>query len=1034
MDFKKLNNIGGIIVFAIALFTYGSTIEPTTSFWDCGEYIATANKLEVGHPPGAPTFLLVARVFSMFVAPESVAYMVNMMSALTSALTILFLFWTITYLALKFVKEEELSTGSIIAILGSSFLGSLAFTFSDTFWFSAVEGEVYAMSSFMTALVFWAILKWESIANEPHSNRWIIFIWFIVGISIGVHLLNLLAIPAIIFVYYFKKYEPTPKGMIIALVSSVAILGFVQMVLIPQIINIAAKFELLFTNGLGMPFNTGATVLGLLILAGVSYALYYTQKNNKVLANTLTLSFTVLLLGYMTFGVIIIRSNANPPIDENNPENMVNLLSYLNREQYGSSPLVYGYFFDSPLSNKKNGQDMYKDGSPLYYPNKKTGKYEIADDRKNDIPNYASEFNTIFPRMWSSKSNHKSAYKTWSNFQGKPIKYKNPQTGKTDIIKKPTFGENISYFVNYQLWWMWGRYFAWNYIGRQNDLQGHHIDSGSLTNGNVMSGIGAIDQMYLGNLEHYPEDLSKNKAMNFYYYLPFLLGLLGLYFQAKFDQNNALVVFLLFVFTGIAIAVFLNMYPYQPRERDYAFVGSFYAFAIWIGLAVIGIYTALKDKISGPVLASGLTVATILAAPILMASQNWDDHDRSNRYTAREIARNYLESCDENAILFTNGDNDTFPLWYLQEVEGVRTDVRVVNLMLLNTDWYIEQMARMAYDGDPIPISMTTEKYRQGTRDFMHVYPDKRLDQNAYYNVRDIVSYITDDSKKVNVGQRKPVNVIPVRKFKIKVDKEKVLENGTVPLNEADKIVDEITWEINSNYVLKNHLVVLDMLAHFNWDRPIYFSITMGKDSFYGLSDYFQQEGFAYRLVPIKTKSSGYRDFGIVNTDKMYDRLMNQFEWGGYENPELWMDENNQRFITNIRFTFVRLAEALIQEGKKEKAEKVLDRVVEIAVHDNFSYNGSILPISENYFRLGNNEKGLEILRLLVENDRQYLEYYADQSKEDIKRFGQRVRQSLGMIGQSTMMVTQSFPQSQEVQDEFNQIYQEYATLFQGLI
>jgi MFS family permease/tetratricopeptide (TPR) repeat protein len=1034
MDFKKLNNIGGIIVFAIALFTYGSTIEPTTSFWDCGEYIATANKLEVGHPPGAPTFLLVARVFSMFVAPESVAYMVNMMSALTSALTILFLFWTITYLAIKFVKEEELSTGSIIAILGSSFLGSLAFTFSDTFWFSAVEGEVYAMSSFMTALVFWAILKWESIADQPHSNRWIIFIWFIVGISIGVHLLNLLAIPAIIFVYYFKKYKPTPKGMMIALVLSVAILGFVQMVLIPQIINIAAKFELLFTNGIGMPFNTGATIFGLLILAAVSYGLYYTQKNNKVLANTLTLSFTVLLLGYMTFGVIIIRSNANPPIDENNPENMVNLLSYLNREQYGSSPLAYGYFFDSPLSNKKNGKDMYKDGSPLYYPNTKTGRYEIADDRKNDIPNYASEFNTIFPRMWSSKANHKSAYKTWSNFQGKPIKYKNPQTGKTDIIKKPTLGENITYFVNYQLWWMWGRYFAWNFIGRQNDIQGHHIDSGSLTNGNVMSGISAIDQMYLGNLDNYPEDLSKNKAMNFYYYLPFLLGLLGLYFQAKFDQNNALVVFLLFVFTGIAIAVFLNMYPYQPRERDYAFVGSFYAFAIWIGLAIIGIYTALKDKVSGPALASGLTIVTILAAPILMASQNWDDHDRSDRYTAREIARNYLESCDQNAILFTNGDNDTFPLWYLQEVEGVRTDIRVVNLMLLNTDWYIEQMARKAYDGEPIPISMTTEKYRQGTRDFMHVYPDKRLDQNAYYNVRDIVNYISDDSKKVNVGQRNPVNVIPVRKFKIKVDKEKILANGDVPADQADKIVDEIKWEIKSNYVLKNHLIVLDMLAHFNWDRPIYFSITMGKDSFYGLSDYFQQEGFAYRLVPIKTKSTGYRDFGIVNTDKMYDRLMNQFKWGGYENPELWMDENNQRFITNIRFTFVRLTEALIQEGKKDKAEEVLDRAVEIAVHDNFSYNGSILPISENYFRLGNNEKGLKVLRLLVENERQYLEYYSDQSKADIKRFGQRIRQSLGMIGQGTMMVTQTFQQSQEVQDEFNQLYQEYATIFQGLI
>jgi len=1029
MDLKKLNNIGGLIVFAIAFYTYGSTIEPTTSFWDCGEYIATSYKLEVGHPPGAPTFLLVARVFSMFVAPENVAYMVNMMSALTSALTILFLFWTITYLAKKFVKGEEMTTGNIIAIIGSSALGALAFTFSDTFWFSAAEGEVYGMSSFMTALVFWAILKWESIADEPHSTRWIIFIWFIVGVSIGVHLLNLLAIPSIIFVYYFKKYEPTAKGMAIALATSIGILGFVQMVLIPQIINIAAKFELLFTNGFGMPFNTGATVFFLLILGGVSYGLYYTQKNNKVLANTLTLSFTVLLIGYMTFGVIIVRSNANPPIDENNPENMVNLLSYLNRDQYGSSPLVSGHFFDSPLSNKK----MYNDGSPVYYPSEKTGKYEIADDRKNSIPNYASEFDMLFPRMWSSKKNHKSAYKKWSNFKGKTIRYRNPQTGKTEGIKKPTFGENISYFMNYQVWWMWGRYFAWNFIGRQNDLQGHGIDQTGLTNGNVMSGITGIDEMFLGNLDHYPDDLSKNKAMNFYYFLPFIIGLIGLFFQSKYDQNNSLVVFLLFLFTGLAISVFLNMYPYQPRERDYAFVGSFYTFSIWIGLAVIGMYRALRDKVSPTALASGLTLVTILAAPILMASQNWDDHDRSDRYTAREIARNYLDSCDPNAILFTNGDNDTFPLWYLQEVEGYRTDVRVVNLMLLNTDWYIDQMARKAYEGEPIPITMVKDQYRQGTRDFVHVYPNNKLDQNVHYNMRDIISYVIDDNKKVLLPNKQKVNVVPVKKFKIKVDKQKVLANGTVRPDQANQIVDEIQWSINSSYIMKNQLAVWDMLAHFNWDRPIYFSITMGKDSFYGLSEYFQQEGFAYRFVPIKTPNSGYRDFGMVDTEKMYDRLINQFSWGGYENDALWMDENNQRFITNIRFTFVRLAEALIKEGKMEKAETVLDRLVEVAVHDNFSYNGSIMPIAESYLRMGKNEKGVEILRKMVENESQYLDYYLDQTPADFRSLGQKTKQSIGLIGQSALMVSQNFPQSEEIQKEFNDNYQVYAEIYQGM-
>lgn len=1027
MDFKKLNNIGGWIVFAIALFTYGSTIEPTTSFWDCGEYIATSYKLEIGHPPGAPTFLLIARVFSMLVAPDQVAYMVNMMSALSSALTILFLFWTITYLAKKMVKGE-MNTGNTIAVLGSSALGSLAFTFSDTFWFSAVEGEVYAMSSFMTALVFWAILKWESIADEPHSNRWIIFIWFIIGISIGVHLLNLLAIPAIMFVYYFKKYTPTTKGMVIAFVTSVVTLGFVQMVLIPQIINIAAKFELLFTNSFGLPFNTGASVLMVLMVAGLTYALMYTQKNGKVLANTLTLSLTVLLMGYMTFAVILIRSNANPPIDENNPENMVNLLSYLNRDQYGSSPLAYGYFFDSPYDNSK----PYKDGKPVYYPSEKTGRYEIADDKKNSLPNYAKEFNMLFPRMWSAKGNHKSAYKAWTDFEGKPINYRTVQ-GETKTIYKPTFGENMRYFVNYQLWWMWGRYFAWNFIGRQNDIQGHHIDAGSLMHGNMMSGIDAIDSMYLGNMDNYPTDLSKNRAMNLYFFLPFLLGLLGLYFQSKFDQNNALVVFLLFLFTGIAIAVFLNMYPYQPRERDYAFVGSFYAFAIWIGLAVIGAYRALADKMTGPAIAGGLTVVGLLAAPVLMAVQNWDDHDRSDRYTAREMAKNYLDSCEPNAILFTNGDNDTFPLWYVQEVEGYRTDVRVVNLMLLNTDWYIEQMARKAYDGKGIPISMQKDQYRQGTRDFLNVYPNKSLDQNQAYEIRDIIKYITDDKNKAQLNRTTKANVIPVRKLKISVDKNKVLANGTVTADKADQIVDEITWNVKGNYIMKNELVVWDMLAHFNWDRPIYFSITMGKDSFYGLEQYFQQEGFAFRLVPVKTAASGYRDFGYVNTDKMYNRLMNQFSWGGYENPDLWMDENNQRFITNIRFTFVRLAEALIAEGKKDKAIEVLNRVSEVAVHDNFSYNGSILPIAEAYLKAGNNEAGVELLRKLVENESEYLIYYMDQDSDDMRRLGQKMQQSIGLIGQSTLMVTQNYPQSSEIQTEFNTIYRELAAEYQAL-
>ncbi|HBH05417.1 MAG TPA: DUF2723 domain-containing protein [Flavobacteriales bacterium] len=1028
MDFRRLNIIGGWFVFAIAMFTYGSTVEPTTSFWDCGEYIATSYKMEVGHPPGAPTYLLMARLVSMFSPTDQVAYMVNMLSAVSSALTIMFLFWTITYLALKLIKGEEMSRGNTIAVLGSSLLGSLAFTFSDTFWFSAVEGEVYATSSFMTALVFWAILKWESVSDEPHSNRWLIFIWFIIGISIGVHLLNLLAIPAIIFVYYFKKFTPSRKGIVTTLLVSVGILGFVQLILIPQIVNFSAKFELLFTNGFGLPFNTGSTVFGIILISAIVFGLYYSQKKNKVLMNTILLSFTVLFIGYLSFGIILIRSNANPPIDENNPENMVNLLSYLERKQYGDIPLLYGQYFNSPLDNR----EPYKDGTPLYYPDQETGKYEIADDQKGALPNYASEFMGFFPRMWSAKNNHVRAYKAWSGFEGKPRRYRSIVSGKEEIINKPTFGENISYFVRYQLWWMWGRYFAWNFIGRQNDSQGHRIDSGKLIHGNMYSGIPFIDSMYLGNMEYLPDELKNNKSRNTYFFLPFLIGLIGLYFQYKYDKNNTWVVFLLFAFTGIAIAVYLNMYPYQPRERDYAFVGSFYTFAIWIGLAVIGLYRALREKISGIALPAGITAIGLLAAPFLMASQNWDDHNRSHRYTAREMARNYLDSCDENAILFTNGDNDTFPLWYLQEVEGYRTDVRVVNLMLLNTGWYIEQMARKAYDGEGIPINMSPDVYREGKRTILRFMEDKRLDQDKHYNLKTIVDYVTDDSKMVTLSNGERTNVIPARKIKIPVDREKVIANGTVPPRFADQIVDEVRFEAKGRYILKNNLMVWAMLANFNWDRPIYFSVTMSQDAFYGLEDYFIQEGFAYRLIPVKTEKNGFRDFGAVNSEKMYERLVQKFNWGGYENPDLWMDENNKRFITNIRFTMGRLAEELVNQGDTARAKETLDKCVEVTVNENFPYNGTLASIIEQYYRLGEKEKANDLLMKTVENERQYLQFAFSQDPEDTRRMKSVIRQSLSMIGQATMYVSEQYPQDESIKKEVNDIYTEYVTLYQS--
>ncbi len=1029
MDFKKLNLYGGWVVFAIAMFVYGSTIEPTTSFWDCGEYIATSNKLEVGHPPGAPTFMIIGRVFSMFAAPENVAMTINLLSALSSALTILFLFWTISYLAIKFLDESDLSKGDLIAVIGSATVGALAFTFSDTFWFSAVEGEVYGMSSFCTALVFWAILRWERVADEPRSNRWLIFIWYIVGLSIGVHLLNLLAIPAIAFVYYFKKYKPTRNGIIIAFLISVVLLGFVQLVLIPQIVNISAKFEYFFVNTVSLPFHSGSIIFSIFLVSGLVFGIKWTHDNNKVVFNTALVSLTVLIIGYTSFALILIRSNANTPIDENNPENMVNLLSYLKREQYGDVPLAYGQSFNSPLDRT----DPYHDGSPVYYPDEETKRYEVADERKRSIPNYASQFKMLFPRMWKNTDQHVKAYKAWTNFQGKPIRYQGYGDPQPQVIYKPTMGENLSFFFKYQVWWMWGRYFAWNFIGRQNDTQGHHIDDGRFLDGNMMSGIKAIDESYLGNLDFYPSELEKNKAKNHYFFLPFLLGLIGLAFQYKYDPKNALVVMLLFFFTGIAIAVYLNNYPYQPRERDYAFVGSFFTFAIWIGLAIVGLYKEFKGKVSPVALAGGLTVISLILVPGIMASENWDDHDRSHRYTAREIAKNYLDSCAENAILFTNGDNDTFPLWYLQEVEGYRTDVRVVNLMLLNTDWYIEQMARKAYDGDGIPISMTPDKYRQGTRDFVQFGVDPRLDAEKHYDLKEIVQFITnDDTRITRQGQEDdPINVIPTRKLKLPVNKNKVVANGTVTPEEASKVVP-IEWKAKGRYILKSELAVWDLLAHNNWERPIYFSITMGKDAFFGLEDYFRQEGFAYRLVPIKTPSTGFRNYGYVDVDRMYTNMVEDFEWGGLANESIYLDENNLRFVTNIRFTFTRLVQELVARNDYERAEKALDKCVAIAINENTPINAAVVPLAESYLKIGKEEKGKEIFQRLFDRDAEYMEYFLSQESEFLVPQLGRMEQNYRSMQQTVGILSSRYDLG-EFTDALIKRYQDYDRRYRAL-
>jgi hypothetical protein len=973
-QFKKLNNYIGWTVFLIASFVYLSTIEQTVSFWDCGEYIATAYKLEVGHPPGAPIFQLFGRIFTLFATQgtSEVAIAINIMSALCSSFTILFLFWTITAFGRKlfFNKKEKIESGKIIAVLGSGLVGALSYTFSDSFWFSAVEGEVYAMSSLFTAVTFWCIMKWEEESDKPHASRWLVLIGYLIGLSVGVHLLSLLTIPAMGMIYYFKKYNYTKAGAIKAFVISMVILGLVQGVIIPGAVSLISKFELFFVNTIGLPFNSGTIIYFLAIIGAITFGLAYTKKHNERLWNTAILAVMMLLIGYSSFAILVVRSNANPPIDENNPEDAVGLLSYLKREQYGSWPIVYGQHFNAKLDSR----NPYIDGNPIYAKDDKKGKYIIIDQRKNTVPNYSKKDKMLFPRIWSAtQAHHAGGYVNWAGLKNKDV--------------DPTFGENLTFFFKYQIGWSYLRYFMWNFAGRQNDYM--NMDGNSL-NGNWESGIGFIDNARLGTPSSnmlMPNHLANNKGKNHYFFLPLILGLIGMLFHFKKNNQDALTVLLFFLFTGVLIIIYLNVVPFQPRERDYAYVGSFYAFSIWIGLGVLAIYDFISKNLDSKTSAFLATV-TALLIPTLMAAENWDDHDRSGRFTALEVAKNYLNSCDKNAILFTNGDNDTFPLWYAQEVEGIRTDIKVVNLSLFNTDWYIDQMKRASYDAAPIPSSLEHDDYRTGTRDYTPI--QERF--KDYIEVKDVVDFINSNNPKAKLNTSAGLrNYCPTKKLKLAVNKEAA--KMFVPEEYHNKIVDEIQFKLKGSGIFKNKLLVLDILANFNWERPIYFAITVGRDNFMGLEKNFQLEGLAYRLVPYSTSSPDGQT-GIVNTEKMYDRLMNQFEWGGLNNPELYFDETNTRMVMNFRNNYSRLAESLYQKGEAEKAIAVLDKCM-------YEFPGNVvelsyfsIPIIDLYYKLGETEKGNQVLATMINDQLTAIKY--------LKEFdsGSGLKQEIGITGQ----------------------------------
>ncbi|HPE75360.1 MAG TPA: DUF2723 domain-containing protein, partial [Draconibacterium sp.] len=771
-----VNNILGWFVFLVAAVTYFVTLEPTASWWDCSEFITSAFKLEVGHPPGAPLQMILGRVFTIF-APDvtKAAYMVNTMSALASAATIMLLYWSIVHLARKLFHTETLTKGEQIAVWGSGLVGALAFSFTDSFWFSAVEGEVYALSSLFTAAVFWAILKWENVAGEPHANRWLILIAYLMGLSTGIHLLNLLAIPAIGLVYYFKKYEFSWKGVIVALAISIGILASIQYLIIPGVPRLAFVFDKLFVNSFGMPFNSGVLFMVLLIIAASVWAVIYTRKKNLVVWNTAITIVIVILIGYSSFATIIIRASANPPMNQNDPDNAFALLRYLNREQYGDRPLLYGPYYNAPAIASVGEKEQY---------NKVDGKYKVTGSLPGKTE-YEPKLETFFPRMYSSASNHVQAYKEWGQVKGTPVRIRDG--GETKTIMKPTFGENLTFFFSYQVGYMYMRYFMWNFVGRQNDVQGQ----GSFNNGNWVSGVSLFDDAKVGSRDKMPDAMKNDPSHNTYFFLPLLFGLIGMFYQynrGRSGKEDFSVVMLLFVFTGLAIIVYLNQTPYQPRERDYAYTGSFYAFAIWIGLAVPALYSLVQKVIKGSAGAIAVTAVSLVLVPGILAAQNFDDHDRSGRYMTRDYAINYLESCAPHAILLTYGDNDTFPLWYVQEVEGVRPDIKIINMSYLGMDWYISQHRLASNDAAPMPFSFEKEQYYMGRMDA--VLFQERIKSSV--ELSEAMKFLgsNDERTKVQVVSGEKMDFLPTRSFHITVDKEKVLKSGTVKPEDAALIAD----------------------------------------------------------------------------------------------------------------------------------------------------------------------------------------------------------------------------------------------------
>jgi len=950
-NFKKWNIILGWVTFTIALITYSLTLEPTVSAWDCGEYISTSVKLEVGHPPGAPLFQMLGAFFAMFTSNlNEIAKMVNFMSALASAFTILCMFWTLTNLSEKLaLKSSKITEGKYIAILGSSIVGSLAYTFSDSFWFSAVEGEVYAMSSFLMALLFWLGLKWESEIHTQRGNKWLILISFVVGLSFGVHILSLLVIPAIVLLYFFKTYQKINlKTTAIATLISVVVLMFVFKFLFPFTLKFFSASELFFINSVGMPYNSGSIIAAIILVALFYFGLNFTRKKNKIHSNTLILSVLFIMIGFSSWMMLPIRANANTTINENNPSSARELLAYYEREQYGDANVFYDTYYSNSFEREQNAKDPYKDDKPKY--EKRNGKYEIVNNYKGVVPNWSDKHKGFIPRMVNSASE-----KMYKSIAGIP----------QNSTRRPTFSENIKFMMSFQFGYMYGRYFMWNFVGRQNDIQGN-LD---VFNGNWISGITAIDEVRLGSQKKLPSQILENKGRNKYYFLPLILGIIGLLYQIKWDKQNFFTLFLFFAFTGFAIIFYTNPKPFEPRERDYAVVGSFYIFAIWIGFGVLALYEYLKHFGNKKTIAIVVSVVSLLAVPALMASQNWDDHDRSNRYTTHLNAQAYLESCDKNAIMFTIGDNDTFPLWYLQEVENIRTDIKLVNTSLFATDWYIDQMKRASYDSAPIPSQLKHDQYKYGTLDVAYSLDHPRF-KDSVMTIKNLMRWIASDSDAtyVETESDSKEKFYPTNRIRIPVNKEKVLENGIVALKDADKIVPYIDITIDDRALFKNRILMLDILANNDWERPIYFTGGANADEEYiWLKDYLQLDGLAYKLVPIKTPIEGKSlfDMGRIDPDKMYTNIQ-KLDWKNINDGKIYLDEQTKRNSISMRNSLLRLSEAFSKKGDTAKALEILDLSLEKMSIRDFDHYSLSLGYPEAYYRLKDSKKARETSKILI--------------------------------------------------------------------